>query len=34
MDSVVLHIGQFAQCVKFGMWFHTFPTISAWCVDL
>lgn len=34
MDSMVLHIGQVPLCLKFGTWFHTLPTISAWCVDL
>ena len=34
MNSVVLHIGQVPLCSKFSMWFHMFPTISAWCVAL
>ena len=34
MDSMVLHIRQVSLCSKFSMWFHMFPTISAWCVAL
>ena len=30
IDSVVLHVGQVSLYSKFGMWFHTSPTISAW----